>query len=76
MASATFTAIIEYDGESGMYVGCVPELPGAFTQAPSLEALHANLQEVAELVLADLAAHGEQPRPHRFVGTHELTVAL
>jgi len=31
-----FTAQIERDKETGLYVGMVPNLPGAFTQATSL----------------------------------------
>ena len=36
-----------------LYVGIVPGVPGAHTQAPSLDELRANLQEVLELCLEE-----------------------
>jgi predicted RNase H-like HicB family nuclease len=47
----TLTAYIEYDPETKLYVGSIPGVPGAHTQAASLDELHANLREVLELVL-------------------------
>lgn len=47
-----FTAVIERDPETGLYVGYVPGLPGAHTQAKTLEELDANLREVLELLAA------------------------
>ena len=41
----TFTAYIEFDEETQLSVGIVPGVPGAHTQAPSLDELRANLQE-------------------------------
>jgi predicted RNase H-like HicB family nuclease len=69
----TFTAYIEYDDETGLYVGVVPGVPGAHTQAASLDELRANLQEVLALCLeeqADLREH----RP-TFVGVQQIEVA-
>ncbi len=40
----TLTAYIELDRETGLYVGIVPGIPGAHTQAASLDELRANLQ--------------------------------
>jgi predicted RNase H-like HicB family nuclease len=52
-------------------VAYVPDLPGAHTQAESLEELQENLREVVELVLED----SELPKPEStFVGT-QLVVA-
>ena len=76
MPSATYTAIVEYDAESGMYVGSVPQLRGAHTQAASLDELQANLKEVVELVIADMLAHGEELPEAQFVGTQQLTVQV
>ena len=61
-----YTAIIEQDAATGYYVAYVPDLPGAHTQAETLEELQQNLQEVVALVLED-----ETPaKPEsRFVGT-------
>ena len=47
----TLTAYIEYDPETKLYVGVVPGLPGAHTQAATLDELRENLKEVTELVL-------------------------
>ena len=54
MQHYTFTAQIELDKESGFYVGSVPVLPGAHTQAKSLDELQVNLKEVVELCLESL----------------------
>ena len=39
----TFTAYIEFAEETQLYVGIVPGVPGAHTQASSLDELRANL---------------------------------
>jgi predicted RNase H-like HicB family nuclease len=56
MPQQTFTAVIEFDAESGMYIGSVPQLPGAFTQGPTADELRKNLVEVIKLVLEELTA--------------------
>lgn len=65
-----YTAIIEQDTTTGYYVAYVPDLPGAHTQAETLEELRANLQEVVELVLEDKSHR--KPESH-FVGTQLVT---
>src|SRR4051812_29910755 len=47
----TFTAYIEFDPETKLYVGTVPGLVGAHTQAPTLTKLQENLAEVLQLCL-------------------------
>jgi predicted RNA binding protein YcfA (HicA-like mRNA interferase family) len=42
----TYTAVIERDPETGVFVGYVPGFPGAHGQGDSLDELHANLREV------------------------------
>jgi predicted RNase H-like HicB family nuclease len=49
----SFTAQVEYDPETKMYVGIIPGVPGAHTQGASLDELQANLQEVLELCLEE-----------------------
>ena len=61
----TFTAVIERDAETGLYVGFVPGFPGAHTQGESLDELNANLREVVEMLLEDGEPHVEA----EFVGT-------
>jgi predicted RNase H-like HicB family nuclease len=52
-AMRTFTAYIEFDPETKLYVGIVPGIPGAHTQAETLDELQANLKEVVELCLEE-----------------------
>ncbi|WP_193197062.1 type II toxin-antitoxin system HicB family antitoxin [Nostoc sp. MG11] len=49
----TFTAYVEYDSVKKLYVGIVPGILGAHTQAESLDELQENLKEVIELCLAE-----------------------
>jgi len=49
-----FTAYIEKDMESGMYVGTVPNLPGAHTFAESIDDLRNKLVEVIMLCLEEM----------------------
>ena len=49
----TFTAYVEFDPETHLYVGFVPGLPGVHTQAASLDELNQNLREVLELCLEE-----------------------
>ena len=69
----TFTAYIEFDEETKLYVGIVPGVPGAHTQAASLDELQQNLKEVLELCLEE---HQDlRNRPPRFVGVQQIEVA-
>jgi predicted RNase H-like HicB family nuclease len=63
-----FTAVIELDPETGLYVGYVPGFPGAHTQASSLEESNSNLQEVIEMLLED----GDPQLDAEFVGTQSV----
>ncbi len=74
MATRTFTAYIEYDPETELYVGIDPEVPGAHTQGATLDELHVNLQEVLTLCLAELDDEA-QDLP-RFVGVQQSDVAV
>ncbi len=70
----TFTAYIEHDRETGLYVGTVPGLPGAHSQAASLDELRANLKEVIELVLEERRTQGESAEVEPFAGIQQITV--
>ena len=65
-----FTALIEKCADTGFYVGYVPGLPGAHTQAETLDKLRQNLREVIEMLIEDGAPKLES----EFVGTHTVTV--
>lgn len=61
----SYTAVIERDAETGLYVGYVPGFRGAHSQASSLKELQANLAEVVGMLLED----GEPHLDAEFVGT-------
>lgn len=45
----TFSAQVEWDPDTKLYVGIVPGIPGAQIQGATLDELHRNLKEVLEL---------------------------
>ena len=45
--------IVEKCADTGLYVGYVPGLPGAHSQAETLEELRDNMNEVIELLLME-----------------------
>ncbi len=49
----TFTAVVEKDFDTNLYVGYVPGFPGAHSQGETLDELHNNLREVIEMLLED-----------------------
>jgi predicted RNase H-like HicB family nuclease len=49
----TFTAIVERDPDTKLYVGYVPGFPGAHSQGETLDELQDNLHEVIEMLLED-----------------------
>ncbi len=67
----TFVAVVERCPETGMYVGWIPGIPGAHSQAESLDELRENLQEV----LLMLEEEGSLQVESEFVGTQVITVA-
>jgi predicted RNase H-like HicB family nuclease len=54
-----FTAYIEWDAETNLYAGIIPDVHGAHTQAASLDELRENLKEVLELCLEEIGESGE-----------------
>jgi len=48
-----YSAVIERDPQTGLYVGFVPGFPGAHSQAASLDELNDNLREVIAMLLED-----------------------
>ena len=49
----TFTAFVERDADTGLFVGWVPGFPGAHSQGQTLNELRANLREVVEMLLEE-----------------------
>ena len=70
-----FTAYIEKDPETGYYVGIVPSIPGAHTQAESLDELNENLKEVVELCLEEMDIDERNSLP-LFIGIQQMEIAL
>ena len=55
----TFTAYIEWDPETKLYVGTVPGIGGAHTQGATLDEVHRNLEEILKLCLEEAEATSE-----------------
>lgn len=70
----TFSAYVEWDPETKLYVGVIPGIPGAHTQGASLDELHGNLKEVLELCLEEYK--GSLDDLPRFVGLQQVEVAV
>jgi len=66
-----FTAVIEKDAATGLYVGFVPGWPGAHSQAETVDELNDNLAEVIAMLLED----GEPSVDAEFIGTRTVRVA-
>jgi len=55
----TFSVVVEKCSQTGLYVGYVPGLPGAHTQAETLDELKKNLCEVLSMLLEDSMFRGD-----------------
>jgi predicted RNase H-like HicB family nuclease len=75
MKSYQFTAQIEKDKDSGLYIGIVPNLPGAHTQAKSLDELQENLKEVIELCLEEMTPE-EIENLTEFIGVQHFLISV
>ena len=67
----SFTAVIERDPATGLFVGYVPGWPGAHSQGATVDELRQNLEEVVTMLLED----GEPKLEGEFVGTQTVKVA-
>jgi predicted RNase H-like HicB family nuclease len=75
MKTSTITAYIEKDSETGYYVGIVPDIPGAHTQAETLDELHKNLKEVIELCIEEMSPEDRKALP-QFIGIQNIEVTV
>jgi predicted RNase H-like HicB family nuclease len=66
----SYTAVIERDRETGLYVGYVPGFAGAHSQGETLDELRDSLREVITMLLED----GEPSLEAEFVGTQTVQV--
>lgn len=67
----TFTAVIEKDTATNLYVGYVPGFPGAHSQGETLDELQENLREVVEMLLEDETLVFET----EFIGVQQISVS-
>jgi predicted RNase H-like HicB family nuclease len=70
-----FTAHIEKDSDSGYYIGSIPAVPGAHTQAKTLDELRIRLKEVLELCFETMTDDEKKNIP-QFVGTQQISVVV
>lgn len=68
------TAYIEKDPETDLYVAIVPGIPGAHTQAKTLDELQKNINEVIKLCLEEMSSY-EKKRLPKFIGIQQFEVA-
>jgi len=68
-----FTAYIEYDPDTQLYVGIIPSIQGAHSQGATLDELNNNLKEVLELCLEEYQDSFENLP--RFVGLQQIEVS-
>lgn len=67
----TYSAVIERDPDTGLFVGFVPGFRGAHSQGATLDELNANLREVIAMLLED----GEPVLESEFVGVQNVAIA-
>lgn len=65
-----FTAIVERDSDTKLYVGYVPGFPGAHSQGETLDELQENMREVIGMLLEDDKLVFET----EFVGTQQIVI--
>jgi len=70
-----FSAEITWDNEVKQYIGIIPGLVGAHTQASALDKLYKNLQDVVQLCLQEMTEEEINDIPE-FVGIQQISVAI
>lgn len=68
---SSYTAVVERDPETKMYVGYIAGWPGAHSQGETLDELQHNLEEVVAMLLED----GAPKLTSEFVGIQTVQVA-
>ena len=71
MFMRSFTAVIERDPATGLFVGYVPGWPGAHSQGANMDELRQNFEEVVAMLLED----GDPKLEGEFMGTQTVEVA-
>jgi predicted RNase H-like HicB family nuclease len=71
----SYTAYIEKDTESGLYIGSVPSIRGAHTCAETIDELQSKLQEVISLCLEEMDEEEVDGLPS-FAGISQIEIAV
>jgi len=71
---SVLTAYVEWDSETQLYVGIVPGIRGAHTQAATLDELKDNLKEVLELCFQEQGTTWKDLP--KFVGLQQIEVGV
>lgn len=66
-----YSALIERDPQTGLFVGFVPGFSGAHSQGATLDELNKNLKEVIAMLLED----GDPKLEPEFIGVQNVAVA-
>ena len=66
----TFTAVVERDPETKLFVGYIPGFTGAHSQGATLDELQENLREVVSMLMED----GEPKLEAEFIGTQAISI--
>jgi predicted RNase H-like HicB family nuclease len=66
----SFTAVVERDPDTGLFVGYIPGWAGAHSQGATLDELRENLREVVAMLLDD----GDPRLEAEFIGTQSIAV--
>ncbi|MEK7679628.1 MAG: type II toxin-antitoxin system HicB family antitoxin [Deltaproteobacteria bacterium] len=66
-----YSAVIERDPQTGLFVGFVPGFSGAHSQGATLDELNQNLKEVIAMLLED----GDPVLESEFIGVQNVAVA-
>ncbi len=75
MKNYQFIAKVERYKETGLFIGSIPNLTGAHTQALSLDELSIQLKEVIELCLKEMTEDELESIPE-LVGFQNISVAV
>ncbi|HYY31154.1 MAG TPA: type II toxin-antitoxin system HicB family antitoxin [Chthoniobacterales bacterium] len=65
-----FTAVVERDPETGLFVGYIPGWAGAHSQGATLDELRENLREVVTMLLEN----GDPRLEAEYIGTQSIAV--
>ncbi|MGB9767281.1 MAG: type II toxin-antitoxin system HicB family antitoxin [Sulfurihydrogenibium sp.] len=76
LSKKKFFAYVEWDPVTKLYVGIIPNIPGAHSQGKTLEELNQNLKEVLELCLEEMEEMKDIEELPEFVGIQVVEVSV